>query len=122
MDELNLDLDPPPGDGLGVAHQQMVEIAKALSLDAKLLIMDEPTSALAEAEIHQLFGIIRKLKERGVSVVFISHHLDEVLEICDRGTVLRDGEFIDTIDMAGVTQERLIQLMVGAVWISSIPK
>jgi ribose transport system ATP-binding protein len=123
MDELNLDLDPRrPVFGLGVAHQQMVEIAKALSLDAKLLIMDEPTSALAEAEIHQLFGIIRKLKERGVSVVFISHHLDEVLEICDRGTVLRDGEFIDTIDMAGATQEKLIQLMVGRSLDQQYPK
>ncbi len=123
LDELNLDLDPRrPVAGLGVAHQQMVEIAKALSLDAKLLIMDEPTSALADAEIHQLFTIIRKLKERGVSVVFISHHLDEVLEICDRGTILRDGEFIKTIDLQDTTQETLIQLMVGRSLDQQYPK
>jgi ribose transport system ATP-binding protein len=121
--ELNLDLDPHrPVAGLGVAQQQMVEIAKALSLDAKLLIMDEPTSALAEAEIHQLFGLIRKLKERGVSVVFISHHLDEVFEICERGTVLRDGEFIKTIDVAQTTKDELIQLMVGRSLDQQYPK
>lgn len=123
LDDMNLDLDPRrPVAGLGVAHQQMVEIAKALSLDAKLLIMDEPTSALADAEINQLFTIIRKLKERGVSVVFISHHLDEVLEICDRGTILRDGEFIKTIPMQNTTQEELIQLMVGRSLDQQYPK
>ncbi len=121
--ELKLDLDPRrPVAGLGVAQQQMVEIAKALSLDAKLLIMDEPTSALAEAEIHQLFGIIQHLKERGVSVVFISHHLDEVFEICDRGTVLRDGEFIKTIDLKRTTRDELIQLMVGRSLDQQYPK
>lgn len=123
LDELNLDLDPRrPVEGLGVAQQQMVEIAKALSLDARLLIMDEPTSALADAEIHQLFGIIRQLKERGVSVVFISHHLDEVFEICDRGTVLRDGEFIKTIDLQDTTKDQLIQLMVGRSLDKQYPK
>ena len=114
LDELHLPLDPKRlVAGLGVAQQQMVEIAKALSLDAKLLIMDEPTSALTDTEINQLFTLIRRLKERGVSVVFISHHLDEVFEICDRGTVLRDGEYIDTVDLAQVTEEDIIRLMVG---------
>ena len=123
LDELNLDLDPlRPVTGLGVAQQQMVEIAKALSLDAKLLIMDEPTSALAETEIYQLFTIINKLKERGVSVVFISHHLDEVFEICDRGTVLRDGEFIATVDLKQTTNDELIQLMVGRSLDQQYPK
>src|SRR5512139_2791794 len=114
LDELHLPLDPKRlVAGLGVAQQQMVEIAKALSLDAKLLIMDEPTSALTDTEINQLFTLIRRLKERGVSVVFISHHLDEVFEICDRGTVLRDGEYIATVDLAGVTKEDVIRMMVG---------
>ena len=123
LDELHLPLDPRrPVAGLGVAQQQMVEIAKALSLDAKLLIMDEPTSALTETEINQLFSLIRRLKARGVSVVFISHHLDEVFQICDRGTVLRDGEHIATVDLAQVTEEDIIRLMVGRNLDQQYPK
>ncbi len=123
LDELDLDLDPKrPVSGLGVAMQQMVEIAKALSLNARLLIMDEPTSALADHEIEQLFAIIRKLKARGVSVIFISHHLEEVFRICDRGTVLRDGEFIKTVDLANSNREELIQLMVGRSLEQQFPK
>ncbi len=123
LDEVHLDVDPArPVEGLGVAHQQMVEIAKALSLDAKLLIMDEPTSALAEAEINQLFTVIRKLKQKGVSVIFISHHLDEVFEICDRGTVLRDGTFIGTVDVKNTTKDQLIQMMVGRSLDQQYPK
>lgn len=123
LDELHLDLDPRrPVAGLGVAQQQMVEIAKALSLNAKLLIMDEPTSALTDIEINQLFALIRRLKARGVSVVFISHHLDEVFEICDRGTVLRDGEYIATVDLAHVKEEDLIRLMVGRTLDQQYPK
>ena len=100
----------------------MVEIAKALSLDAKLLIMDEPTSALSETEIKQLFTLIRRLKDRGVSVVFISHHMDEVFEICDRGTVLRDGEYIATVDLADVSEEEIIRMMVGRNLDQQFPK
>jgi ribose transport system ATP-binding protein len=123
LDELHLPLDPKqPVAGLGVAQQQMVEIAKALSLDAKLLIMDEPTSALTDTEIKQLFTVIRRLKARGVAVVFISHHLEEVFEICDRGTVLRDGEFIATVDLAGVTEDDIIRLMVGRNLEQQYPK
>jgi len=123
LEEVHLPLDPRrPVMGLGVAHQQMVEIAKALSLNARLLIMDEPTSALTGSEIEQLFTIIRKLKARGVSVVFISHHLDEVFQICDRGTVLRDGEFIRTVDLKTTTEEELIQLMVGRTLEQQYPK
>ncbi len=123
LDEVHLPLDPRrPVAGLGVAQQQMVEIAKALSLDAKLLIMDEPTSALTDTEINQLFTVIRRLKARGVSVVFISHHLEEVFEICDRGTVLRDGEYIDTVDLAAVTKEDIIRMMVGRNLEQQYPK
>jgi ribose transport system ATP-binding protein len=123
LDELHLSLDPKrPVAGLGVAQQQMVEIAKALSLDAKLLIMDEPTSALSDTEIKQLFAAIRRLKERGVAVVFISHHMDEIFEICDRGTVLRDGEYIATVDLAGKTEDDLIRLMVGRNLDQQYPK
>ena len=121
--ELHLDLDPKrPVAGLGVAHQQMVEIAKALSLNAKLLIMDEPTSALTDKEIEQLYDVIRKLKAKGVSVIFISHHLDEVFEICERGTILRDGEYIATIDLNATTEDQLIQLMVGRSLEQQYPK
>ena len=123
LDELHLPLDPRRlVAGLGVAQQQMVEIAKALSLDAKLLIMDEPTSALTETEINQLFSLIRRLKARGVSVVFISHHLDEVFQICDRGTVLRDGEYIATVDLAHVAEDDIIRLMVGRNLDQQYPK
>lgn len=123
LDELHLELDPRQSvAGLGVAQQQMVEIAKALSLNARLLIMDEPTSALTDTEINQLFALIRRLKARGVSVVFISHHLDEVFEICDRGTVLRDGEYIATVELSQVKEEDLIRLMVGRTLDQQYPK
>ncbi len=123
LQELNVNLDPRRQvAGLGVALQQMVEIAKALSLDARLLIMDEPTSALADAEIQQLFEVIRRLKQRGVSVVFISHHLDEIFEICDRGTILRDGEYIATVDLAETTEDQLITMMVGRSLEQQYPK
>jgi ribose transport system ATP-binding protein len=123
LDELHLDLDPRrPVAGLGVAQQQLVEIAKALSLDTKLLIMDEPTSALTEREVEHLFGVIERLKARGVAVVFISHHLDEVEHICDRGTVLRDGTYVTTIDLEGVSEEELIRLMVGRNLDQQFPK
>ena len=123
LDELHLQLDPRrPVAGLGVAQQQMVEIAKALSLNAKLLIMDEPTSALTDTEINQLFALIRRLKARGVSVVFISHHLDEVFEICDRGTVLRDGEYITTVELSQVKEDDIIRFMVGRNLDQQYPK
>jgi ribose transport system ATP-binding protein len=123
LQELNLEIDPTrPVAGLGVASQQMIEIAKALSLNAKLLIMDEPTSALSKNEIDQLFSVIRKLKAKGVSVIYISHHLDEVYEICDRGTVLRDGNYIATIDPKETTKDQLIQLMVGRTLDQQYPK
>ncbi len=93
---MNLTLDPRAVVGaLTVAKQQMVEIAKALSFDSRVLIMDEPTSALNDAEISELFRIIRELKARGVGVVYISHKMDELKQISDRVTVLRDGEYVD---------------------------
>ena len=121
--ELNLDFDPKrPVAGLGIASQQMVEIAKALSLNAKLLIMDEPTSALSKNEIDQLFSVIQALKDKGVSIIYISHHLEEVFEICDRGTVLRDGNYVATIDPKQTSKDELIQLMVGRTLDQQYPK
>ncbi|GAC1644102.1 MAG: sugar ABC transporter ATP-binding protein [Herpetosiphon sp.] len=123
LDDLHLDLDPRRlVAGLGVAQQQMVEIAKALSLKTRLLIMDEPTSALTEREVAHLFAVIAQLKARGVGIVFISHHLDEVEQICDRGTILRDGTVVETIELAGVPQEQIIRLMVGRTLDQQFPK
>ena len=123
LDGLELDFDPKrPVAGLGVASQQMVEIAKALSLNAKLLIMDEPTSALSKNEIDQLFSVIQALKDKGVSIIYISHHLEEVFEICDRGTVLRDGNYVATIDPKQTSKDELIQLMVGRTLDQQYPK
>ena len=98
---------------LRVGEQQLVEVAKALSLDARLLILDEPTSALSEAEIRHLFDVIAALKADGVTLIYISHKFDEVFEIADRVTVLRDGEYIGTVAAADTDQRQLIRMMVG---------
>ncbi len=98
---------------LTVAKMQMIEIAKAVSYDSKLIIMDEPTSALTDKEIQQLFQIMRKLKEQGKSIIYISHKLDEVYEITDRVTVYRDGEYIGVEDTDKLPIDRMINMMVG---------
>ncbi len=96
-----------------VAIQQMVAIARALSLNAKLLVMDEPTSSLSEAEVRILFDVIRRVKAQGTSVIFISHKMDEVLEICDRGTILRDGCLVGSYPMGDLTKLKMVSLMIG---------
>lgn len=98
---------------LGIAQQQMVEVAKALSMKAKIIIMDEPSAPLTERETKNLFRIVKQLKESGVSIIYISHRLEEVLEICDRATVMRDGTTIKEIEIADVTMDEIIRLMVG---------
>ena len=111
---LKIDIDPDiEVRRLGVAQQQMVEIAKALSYDTKLLIMDEPTSSLAATEIDNLFSIVRDLKSNGIAVVFISHKLDEMLEISERISVLRDGEHVGDLVTADTHKNEIIGLMVG---------
>jgi ribose transport system ATP-binding protein len=105
-----------PGElvkALSVAQQQQVEIAKALSLDADVLVMDEPTSALTGVEIDQLFGIIRSLRARGVSIVYISHRLEELPRIVDRVTILRDGRRIGTHDLSSISLDGIVAAMVG---------
>ena len=97
---------------LGVAEQQMVEVAKALSLDAKILIMDEPTSALTEKEIEELFKTINRLKKNGTSIIYISHRLEELFEIGDRVTVLRDGKYVGTHKIQQTSKNELIRMMV----------
>jgi len=98
---------------LGMAYQQIVEIVKAVSKNAKLLIMDEPTAPLTKTETKALYSIIAKLKELGVTIIYISHRLEEVFDICDRVTVMRDGTYIDTLDVKDTNIKHLMSLMVG---------
>ena len=115
LDRLHLDLDPATEVGeLTVAKQQMVEIAKALSHhDTRVLIMDEPTAALNNVEIDDLFRIIRQLKANGVGIVYISHKMDELKQISDRVTVMRDGQYIGTVPAADTPMDTIINMMVG---------
>ncbi len=112
--DLHLSIDPRVQVGmLGIGQQQLVEIAKALSKNAKILVLDEPTAALTESEVATLFDILRKLKSGGVGMIYISHKLDEVFEMSDRVTVLRDGKTVATHAARELTKEKVIQLMVG---------
>jgi ABC-type sugar transport system ATPase subunit len=114
LNDLGVALEPTAlVEHLSPAEQQMVEIAKALSLDAKLVVLDEPTSALTETETAALFRAIERLKQRGVGMVYISHRMAEVFQICDRITVLRDGEYQGTFPRDGITEDELIRRMVG---------
>jgi rhamnose transport system ATP-binding protein len=107
---------------LNVGNRQRVEIAKALSINARILIMDEPTAALTEADVARLFDIVRLLKERGVGIIYISHRLQEVFELADRVTVLRDGQYIDTQPVSETTEAQLITKMVGRTIDKLFPK
>jgi ribose transport system ATP-binding protein len=123
IDRLHLRLDPRAKvRDLKVAQQQMVEIAKALSLDASVLIMDEPTAALTNTEIDELFRIIRTLKATGVGVVHISHRLEELRQISDRVTVMRDGRHVATVETAAVSIDEIISMMVGRTIFEEAPQ
>jgi rhamnose transport system ATP-binding protein len=123
MDRLGVKLDPEqPVRGLSIADQQIVEIAKALSFDARVLIMDEPTAALSGLEVDRLFGVVRTLRERGAAVLFISHRLNEIFSICDTVTVLRDGEVTHDGPTAGLTTDDLVRRMVGRELSTLFPK
>src|SRR5205807_3438705 len=98
---------------LRVGDQQLVEIAKALSLETEILIMDEPTSALTEAEVARLFRVIARLRERGATIVYISHKLDEVFRLADRITVLRDGRLVKSLERSQTNAREVTHLMVG---------
>lgn len=114
FDELDIDIDPRARvSTLSVSQMQMIEIAKAFSYNAKIVIMDEPTSSLTEKEVNHLFTIIRKLKERGCGIVYISHKMEEIFQLCDEVTVLRDGQWIATEPLAGLTMDKIIAMMVG---------
>jgi rhamnose transport system ATP-binding protein len=120
---LGVHLDPSTkARYLSVAEQQMVEIARALSIDAKILIMDEPTSSLTLAEVAELFRIVRQLRANGTAIIFISHRLEELSELADRVTILRDGRYVGTQPMTNVTTDRLIEMMVGRTLADLFPK
>src|SRR5919107_4041508 len=123
MDRLGVRLDPEqPVRGLSIADQQIVEIAKALSFDARVLIMDEPTAALSGHEVDRLFNVVRTLKQRGAAVLFISHRLDEIFTICDTVTVLRDGEVTHDGATKDMDTDELVRRMVGRELSQLFPK
>src|SRR3954452_13107849 len=114
FERLGVSLDPDrPARGLSIADQQIVEIAKALSRDARVLVMDEPTAALSGNEVARLFTVARALRDQGHAVLFISHRLEEIFDLCRRVTTLRDGRLIATEDLTGLTPDDLVQRMVG---------
>jgi rhamnose transport system ATP-binding protein len=123
LDRLGVGLDPDRlVRGLSIADQQIVEIAKALSFDARVLIMDEPTAALSGAEVERLFTVVRTLREEGAAVLFISHRLEEVFEICDTVTVMRDGAVVHDARMAAMTPDEMVRRMVGREMSAMFPK
>ncbi len=114
MERLGINLSPSAlVRNLSVAEQQMVEIARALSVKSQVIIMDEPTSALTENEVEHLFNIMRDLRAQGLGIIFISHRMDEVFAICDRISVLRDGEYVGTVLTARTNRDEIIRMMVG---------
>ncbi|HBR02362.1 MAG TPA: D-xylose ABC transporter ATP-binding protein, partial [Ruminiclostridium sp.] len=123
LKSLNIDINPYEKMGnLTVAKMQLIEIAKAISYNSEIIIMDEPTSALTTKEVEQLFNMIRNLKSKGVSIIYISHKLDEIFEIADEVTVLRDGHFIGTDYVKNMNVSTLITMMVGRKLDEMYPK
>ncbi len=120
---LGIDIDPYEKMGnLTVAKMQMVEIAKAVSQDASIIVMDEPTSSLTSTEVAQLFGMIRSLREKGVSIIYISHKMEEIFKICDDVTVFRDGQMVGSDSVCNMDVTKLIHLMVGRDLDAMFPK
>lgn len=112
--KLNIKIDPKENMGrLTVGRQQMCEIAKAISTEAKVIVFDEPTAALTESEINELFKIIRDLRDKGIGIIYISHRMDEINQITDRVTVMRDGEYVGTLITEDCTKDDIIRMMVG---------
>ncbi len=122
LKQLHIDLDPSiKVSKLGVAMQQMVEVVKAISMDSEILVMDEPTAALGEHETEQLFLTVKRLKARGISIIYISHRLEELWEVADRATVLRDGQYISTHQISETDEDTLIKDMVGRTLSKQFP-
>ncbi|MFC4224068.1 sugar ABC transporter ATP-binding protein [Lysinibacter cavernae] len=120
---LGVRIDPDRlADGLSIADQQIIEIAKAISLNATVLIMDEPTAALSGVEVERLFAVARSLRDEGRAIVFISHRFDEVFDLCDTITVMRDGEYISTVETPNTSVDEIVRLMVGRDVTDLFPK
>jgi rhamnose transport system ATP-binding protein len=120
---LGVRIDPDrPAEGLSIADQQIIEIAKAISLDAKVLVMDEPTAALSGVEVDRLFAVARALRDEGRALLFISHRFDEVFDLCDTITVMRDGDYISTATTASTTVDQIVHQMVGREITELFPK
>lgn len=114
MDMVGLDLPPEMEISLlSAAQKQMVQIAKALAAESKILLLDEPTSSLTQKETDVLFNLMQNLKKKGVALIFVSHKLEEVMEVCDKMTVLRDGQYVGTRDIEGLTKQAIIEMMIG---------
>ncbi|SDQ31601.1 sugar ABC transporter ATP-binding protein [Microbacterium sp. cf332] len=123
FERLGVNVDPDRvTEGLSIADQQIIEIAKAISLDARVLIMDEPTAALSGVEVERLFAVARSLRDEGRALLFISHRFDEVFELCDTVTVMRDGSYVDTTAIADTTVDELVRQMVGRDVTELFPK
>lgn len=123
LESLGVELDVnQPVSTLSIAQQQMIEIAKALSVQSKIIAMDEPSATLTDHELKNLFRLIGTLKEQGVSVIYISHRLEEIFEICDKLTVMRDGEWIATENVSDMNRDRIIEMMVGRKITDEYPK
>ncbi len=123
LDKLGVKIDArAPVNTLSVAGQQMVEIAKATSKKSKIIVMDEPSATLTDHELRALFRLMLQLKSEGVSIVYISHRLEEIVEVCDRATIMRDGHHVATKDVKDLTREEIIRLMVGRELKDAIPK
>src|SRR5205085_12071482 len=120
---LGVRIDPRrPAEGLSIADQQIIEIAKAISLEARLLIMDEPTAALSGVEVERLFAVARSLRDEGRALIFISHRFDEVFALCDEVTVMRDGAYVATHPTAETNPSEIVSLMVGREVADLFPK
>ena len=120
---MKVDLDPHElVMNLTTGYQQMVEIAKALSRNARILIMDEPSAPLTSREVQAMFDVVRTLKEKGVTIIYISHRMEEVFELADRVSVLRDGAYVGTCDISDATKDSLIKMMVGRTLSQTFPE
>lgn len=121
--DLNIQINPKTKiKYLTTGQRQIVEIAKAVSRQVKILVMDEPTSSLTNAETEGLFDIVNRLRKRGVTIIYISHRLEEIFQICDRVTIMRDGQFVKTLNVSATTRDELIKLMVGRNVSDTYPK
>ena len=114
LDELHLPIDPDAlAESLSTAHRQLLQVARALAFECRILVLDEPTTSLTDAEADHLFAVLHKLKARGTTLLYVSHRLPEVFRLCDRVTVLRDGAFVGTFERTATTPEEIVRAMVG---------